>query len=104
MNEMQLYELWKNQKMEDPDLAEELRQIEGDTDAIVDRFYKEMEFGTAGMRGVLGAGNNRMNIYTVRGPPRVSPTTCGRSTKSRRSPSATTRASRATSLPKRRRW
>ncbi len=66
MNEMQLYELWKNQKMEDPDLAEELRQIEGDTDAIVDRFYKEMEFGTAGMRGVLGAGNNRMNIYTVR--------------------------------------
>ena len=66
MNEMQLYELWKNQKMEDPDLAEELRQIEGDTDAIVDRFYKEMEFGTAGMRGVLGAGTNRMNIYTVR--------------------------------------
>ncbi len=60
------YEKWLNTPMEDPELQEELRQIGGKEDEINDRFYQELEFGTAGLRGVLGAGTNRMNIYTVR--------------------------------------
>ena len=63
---MELYKQWSSQKMEDPALEQELRQIAGDEKAIEDRFYRELEFGTAGLRGVLGAGTNRMNIYTVR--------------------------------------
>lgn len=49
-----------------PDLIEELAAIEGDEEQINDRFYRELEFGTGGLRGVIGAGDNRMNIYTVR--------------------------------------
>ncbi len=49
-----------------PDLREELTAIEQNPDEISDRFYKSLEFGTGGMRGVIGAGLNRMNIYTVR--------------------------------------
>ncbi len=49
-----------------PDLREELTAIEQNPDEIIDRFYKNLEFGTGGMRGVIGAGLNRMNIYTVR--------------------------------------
>ena len=44
----------------------ELKAIEKDENEIKERFYKELEFGTAGLRGVIGAGTNRMNIYTVR--------------------------------------
>ena len=46
--------------------AKELYALSGNETEIKDRFYKELEFGTAGLRGVLGAGTNRMNIYTVR--------------------------------------
>jgi phosphoglucomutase len=60
------YKLWCENAESDPDLIAELRQIEGDSDAILDRFYRELEFGTAGLRGVIGAGPNRMNFYTVR--------------------------------------
>ena len=60
------YELWMARAVEDPDLKEELLAIAGDDEAIFDRFYCELEFGTAGLRGVIGAGDNRMNIYTVR--------------------------------------
>lgn len=49
----------------DEALAAELREIGGDSAAIEDRFYRELEFGTGGLRGVLGAGTNRMNVYTV---------------------------------------
>lgn len=60
------YTLWK----ENPDLSPEVRQdldkIADDKDALEDAFYTPMEFGTAGMRGVIGAGINRMNVYTVR--------------------------------------
>ncbi|MBR3290275.1 MAG: phospho-sugar mutase [Clostridia bacterium] len=49
-----------------PDLVAELRSIEGQDEEINDRFYRELAFGTGGLRGVLGAGCNRMNIYTVR--------------------------------------
>jgi len=47
-------------------LTEELQSIQGQEDEINDRFYRELEFGTAGLRGVIGAGTNRMNVYTVR--------------------------------------
>ncbi len=61
-----LYARWKEKAVADPDLAAELAAIEGDEEAILDRFYKNLEFGTGGLRGVIGAGTNRMNIYTVR--------------------------------------
>lgn len=63
MNE--LYELWRNRAVGDPDLVEELNSIKNDEVAISDAFYKDLEFGTGGLRGVIGAGTNRMNIYTV---------------------------------------
>ena len=63
-NYVELYNLWL-QKCDDPTLKAELEAINGKDDEILDRFYKKMEFGTAGLRGVLGAGTNRMNIYTV---------------------------------------
>ena len=59
------YNLWLEKAVDDPDLVEELRAIAGDEQAKADRFYKSLEFGTAGLRGVIGAGTNRMNIYTV---------------------------------------
>ncbi len=66
MKELELYKLWRKQSLEDRDLADELAAIDGDLDAINDRFYRALEFGTGGLRGVIGAGTNRMNIYTVR--------------------------------------
>ena len=61
----QLYELWRQNATADPDVVRELADIEGDREAINDRFYKDLAFGTGGLRGVIGAGTNRMNIYTV---------------------------------------
>ncbi len=61
-----LYKLWCENATEDPDLSAELKSIEGDEEAIIDRFYRDLEFGTGGLRGVIGAGAFRMNIYTVR--------------------------------------
>ena len=66
MREMELYSLWRENVSEDPDLIKELNDIEGDNEQISDRFYRDLEFGTGGLRGVIGAGTNRMNIYTVR--------------------------------------
>lgn len=66
MFEMDAYKLWTKHDLEDDDLKNELAAIKGDTDAIKDRFYRELEFGTGGLRGVIGAGTNRMNIYTIR--------------------------------------
>ncbi len=66
MTEQELYQAWLEHATEDPDLQEELKKIAGDEVAIRDRFYRDLEFGTGGLRGVLGAGTNRMNIYTVR--------------------------------------
>jgi len=59
------YELWCQKATADDDLIPELLAIKGDEAAISDRFYRELEFGTAGLRGVIGAGTNRMNVYTV---------------------------------------
>lgn len=66
MTEMQKYQLWCDKNLEDKDVVADLEQIKGNQEEIYDRFYRELEFGTAGLRGVLGAGTNRMNIYTVR--------------------------------------
>ena len=66
MNQVQqLYDLWRKNAVLDPDLTAELNEIEGKDDEILDRFYKCLEFGTGGLRGVIGAGTNRMNVYTV---------------------------------------
>ncbi|MCI8720361.1 MAG: phospho-sugar mutase [Oscillospiraceae bacterium] len=58
--------LWLDRAGEDPDLIAELREVQHDEKAVSDRFYRHLAFGTGGLRGVLGAGTNRMNIYTVR--------------------------------------
>jgi len=60
------YKRWKETDLCDPDLNAELNQIEGDEEAIKDRFAVALKFGTAGLRGTLGAGTNRMNIWVVR--------------------------------------
>ncbi len=59
------YKLWCEKAVGDPDLVKELESIKDNAEAISDAFYKDLEFGTGGLRGVIGAGTNRMNIYTV---------------------------------------
>lgn len=59
------YNEWLEKAILDPDLIEELKAVANDEEQIADRFYKDLEFGTAGLRGVIGAGSNRMNVYTV---------------------------------------
>lgn len=66
MTQMELYKRWILNATDDSDLQNELIAIENDSEAINDRFYRDLEFGTGGLRGVLGAGTNRMNIYTIR--------------------------------------
>ena len=56
---------WKEQAVDDPDLISELSGLQ-DEKEIFERFYRDLEFGTGGLRGVIGAGTNRMNIYTIR--------------------------------------
>ena len=60
------YQRWLNTNLEDPALTAELQSIQGQDEEIKDRFAVALKFGTAGLRGVLGAGSNRMNIYVVR--------------------------------------
>lgn len=59
------WNVWRSHKLADPDLTEELEAIAGDEEAVSDCFYRDLEFGTGGLRGVIGVGTNRMNIYTV---------------------------------------
>lgn len=66
MKEKELYSLWCENAKADPDLQTELESIKNDNEAIKDRFYRDLEFGTGGLRGVIGAGTNRMNVYTVK--------------------------------------
>lgn len=61
-----IYNVWCEKATEDKDLIEELKSIKGNEEEIYEKFYKNLEFGTAGLRGVIGAGTNRMNIYVVR--------------------------------------
>ncbi len=60
------YKRWMEADLEDPALKEELEAVQGKEEEIKDRFAVALKFGTAGLRGVLGAGSNRMNIYVVR--------------------------------------
>ena len=60
------YKLWLEKAVDDKDLLTELNSIKDDEKEIYERFYRSLEFGTAGLRGVVGAGTNRMNIYVVR--------------------------------------
>lgn len=62
---MEEYALWCERATADEDLVRELQEMKGNEEAISDAFYKSLEFGTGGLRGVIGAGTNRMNIYTV---------------------------------------
>lgn len=60
-----LYAEWLEKAVADPDLIPELKQMKADSARLEDAFYRDLEFGTAGLRGVIGAGSNRMNVYTV---------------------------------------
>ena len=66
MTNMEKLKQWLLSATEDPDLGAELRQVQNDPEAVTDRFYRDLEFGTGVLRGVIGAGTNRMNIYTIR--------------------------------------
>ncbi len=66
MDYMKIYESWCSDPYFDDQTKEELKAIAADAAEIEDRFYRRLEFGTGGLRGVIGAGTNRMNIYTVR--------------------------------------
>ena len=66
MSYKDIYNEWIESSYFDEDTKDELRGIADDENEIKERFYKSLEFGTAGMRGIIGAGTNRMNVYTVR--------------------------------------
>lgn len=67
MNDVkELYSLWCQKAVDDVDIINELQKIKNDEKSIQDAFYRDLEFGTGGLRGVIGAGTNRMNIHTVR--------------------------------------
>ncbi|MDO5409611.1 MAG: phospho-sugar mutase [Lachnospiraceae bacterium] len=66
MNAKETYEFWLNDPYFDEETKTELRAIADDAQEIEERFYRDLEFGTGGLRGIIGAGTNRMNIYTVR--------------------------------------
>lgn len=60
------YAQWLAQQGLEPELRQELDAMHSDAEKVTDAFYRDLEFGTAGLRGVLGAGTNRMNIYVIR--------------------------------------
>lgn len=66
MNYKEQYEFWLKDSYFDEATKKELKDISGDENEIKERFYKELDFGTGGLRGIIGAGTNRMNLYTVR--------------------------------------
>ena len=66
MNSKLIYEQWLNSPVYDDEIKQELMELKNNDKEIEERFYKELEFGTAGLRGIIGAGTNRMNKYTVR--------------------------------------
>ena len=65
MSENEKYLIWKNKQLVDLDLNKELDSICNKSEEINDRFYKDLTFGTGGLRGIIGAGTNRINIYTI---------------------------------------
>ena len=65
MEHIKRYEAWLNNHSFDEETRKELVNIKDDKDEIEDRFYRDLEFGTAGLRGKIGAGTNRMNMYII---------------------------------------
>ncbi|MCR5593849.1 MAG: phospho-sugar mutase [Saccharofermentans sp.] len=65
MSAIDTYKIWSTDPYFDETTRNELKAIESDTTEIEDRFYKDLEFGTGGLRGIIGAGTNRINVYTV---------------------------------------
>jgi phosphoglucomutase len=65
MHLQDIYVKWTKRATYDPEITQELNRISGDDKAIGERFYSELKFGTGGLRGIIGAGTNRMNVYTV---------------------------------------
>ena len=96
----EMYSRWIAANLDDPDLKPELESIQNDDAAIQDRFAVALKFGTAGLRGVIGAGTNRMNVYVVRQVPRALPTGSRPRAAPRPLRSAMTAASRAMCLPR----
>lgn len=66
MSYQESYKQWCENPYFDEETRQELKALKGNEQEIEDRFYRQLEFGTGGLRGVIGAGTNRMNIYTVR--------------------------------------
>ena len=66
MDYKEIYESWLQNPYFDEKTKDELRAIADDENEIKERFYMDLQFGTAGLRGIIGAGTNRMNIYVVR--------------------------------------
>lgn len=66
MNVNESCKLWLENATDDSDLIEELKEVQNNENEVYERFYRELEFGTAGLRGIIGAGTNRMNIYVIR--------------------------------------
>ena len=66
MNSNEIYKFWLESEYFDNETKNELEKIKDNPAEIEERFYKDLEFGTGGLRGIIGAGTNRMNIYTVR--------------------------------------
>ena len=66
MGYKETYQEWLTNPYFDADTKAELKRIAADENEIKERFYTDLEFGTAGLRGIIGAGTNRMNLYTVR--------------------------------------
>ena len=65
MNYLEEYRKWMGSQFIDESTKNELKEIENNEKEIEDRFYKNLEFGTAGLRGIIGAGTNRLNKYSV---------------------------------------
>ena len=72
------YGRWLDRAVADPDVAAELKAMAGNEDEIKECFWQDLEFGTGGLRGVIGAGTNRLNIYTIGKAPRGLPPTSTR--------------------------
>ena len=66
MDTRKIFNEWLANAKDDPDLIRELEEIKDNDSEIYERFYQELKFGTAGLRGIIAAGTNRMNVYTVR--------------------------------------
>ena len=100
-NTQELYTRWLSQPDLDDAIKAELVSVAGDNDAIADRFYRDLAFGTGGLRGVIGAGTNRMNLYTVRKATQGLADYLNASGLPKRSPSPTTAATTANCSPAR---